>query len=117
MGIITSLGDPTVVAVSKDCVDNANFDVGDPVPVWEEQHFVLKDLQGEPVGLFCGPIDASVSKTHFTLYARGSKIPMQPLDSELLHPMEFDTQANFETLPILEVWHYVTGGILLKFPE
>jgi hypothetical protein len=86
-------------------------------PDWQEEHFILKDQSDRPVGLFKGPIDAN-SGAHFTLYQPDQpECPMMPLLVTILDPMDYDTQVNFQTLPILEVWHYASGGILLKFPE
>jgi len=90
----------------------------EPIPPdWREQSFVLKDSVGQAIGIFKGPIDANVS-THFTLYQPDQpECPTIPLTQTLLDPMDYDTQVAFETLPILEVWHYVSQGVLLKFPD
>ena len=106
------------VAVSKDYVDShAAYTTTTTNPDFQVQHYVLKTLDDEPVGLFVGPVD-SKSDCHFTLFAPyNPEAPTQPLNATLLDPQDFNTQIAFDTLPVLEVWHYVTGGIILKFPD
>ena len=109
------------VAVSKDYVDNGyDGTYASPEPKsqdWRERHFVLKDPSGNSLGIFKGPVDDNIT-TQFTLYQ-----PNEPecatlqLKATLLDPMDFSTQVAFETLPILEVWQYVTNGVLLKYPD
>jgi hypothetical protein len=109
----------TGTPVTKDYVDNnvAGSYYGSPEPDYQEQHYVMKDATGQSLGIFKGPVDKSIT-SHFTLYQ-----PDQPecatmrMEATLLDPMDFSTQVAFETLPILEVWHYVQGGVLLKFPD
>jgi hypothetical protein len=86
-------------------------------PDWRERAYVLKDSLGRPVGIYKGPVDDNVT-AHFTLYQPDQgECPMIPLEPTLLDPMDFDTQVAFETLPILEVSRYASGGVLLKFPD
>lgn len=99
--------------------DDNGYDtvLNDREPDWQEQYHVLKDADGKPVGLFRGPVDNNNNK-HFTLYnPNDSKKPMTPLNATSLDPMDFDTQVTFRTLPVLEIWHYASGGILLKYPD
>lgn len=118
---ISTLGDPFDNLVSKDYVDNSAYDSSyggaGQNPDYQEQHYVMKDSTGQSLGIFKGPVDKNIT-SHFTLYQ-----PDQPecatmkMEATLLDPMDFATQVAFETLPILEVWHYVQGGVLLKFPD
>jgi len=86
-------------------------------PNWRELAYVLKDSLGQPVGIFKGPMDDNVT-AHFTLYQPDQgECPMLPLEPTLLDPMDFDTQVAFETLPILQVSRFSSGGVLLKFPD
>lgn len=88
-----------------------------PPPDWKELSYVLKDSLGRPVGLYRGPVDANDS-LHFTLYQPNQgECPMLPLTQTLLDSMDYDTQIAFETLPILEIHLYSSGGVLLKFPD
>lgn len=111
--VISTLGDPFNNPVTKNYVDNF---VANTTPDFQVRHFVLKDSKNRNIGLFVGPVDIN-NDIHFTLFAPfNPEAPTQPLDSEELHPMDYDTQIAFETLPVLEVWHYVTGGVIVKFP-
>lgn len=95
----------------------STIDVTPVPPVWRERAYALEDSTGRQVGIFKGPVDDNVVE-NFTLYQPDQpECPMMPLTPKLLDPMDFDTQVAFETLPILEVWRYASGGVLLKFPE
>ncbi len=86
-------------------------------PDWRERAYVLKDSLGRPIGIYKGPVDDNVT-AHFTLYQPDQgECPMMPLTPTLLDPMDYDTQVAFETLPILKVSRYASGGVLLKFPD
>ncbi len=85
-------------------------------PIWDVQCHALKS-NGKTIGLFKGPVDTNIRYV-FTLYQPDQgECPLMPLQCEWLHPMDYDIQVSFGTYPILEVWNYVTNGILLKFPE
>jgi hypothetical protein len=119
--VITSIGDPfsfvggNGLQVSKSDVDST-VTFSNQVHDFQVRHYVLKDSNKQAIGLFVGPVDIN-SDTHFTLFAPNNpEAPTQPLDSEELDPIEYDTHIAFETLPVLEVWHYVTGGVIVKFP-
>ena len=103
----------------KGTYDNGAYSAAiEPVaPDWRERAYVLKDSLERPIGIFKGPVDDNVT-AHFTLYQpEQGECPMLPLEPTLLDPMDYDTQVAFETLPILEVWHYASGGVLLKLPD
>ena len=85
-------------------------------PDWRERHYMMKS-SGQPIGIFKGPIDEN-SNANFTMYQPDQgECPMLPLEATLMDAMDWDTQIAFKTLPILEVWHYASNGILLKFPD
>jgi hypothetical protein len=115
--LISNLGSPDFNAVSKNDVDNTYGGYsGEKAPDWRERHYMMKS-SGNPIGIFKGPVDENFT-AHFTLYQPDQgECPMLPLESTLMDPMDWDTQIAFETLPILEVWHYANNGILLKFPD
>lgn len=85
-------------------------------PDWRERAFVLKNTGGKTVGIYKGPLDVNGNE-HFTLYLPNHEEQFQPLSSELLDPMDFETHTVFETFPVLEVVRYTTSGTLLKIPD
>ena len=109
----------TIPKGNNDAYNNGAY-FADPEPTppdWRERAYVLKDSLGRPVGIFKGPMDDNVT-AHFTLYQPDQgECPMLPLEPTLLDPMDFDTQVAFETLPILQVSRFSSGGVLLKFPD
>lgn len=103
--------------VTKNYADNNTYaSIDPPAPDWRERHYMMKS-SGNPIGIFKGPVDEN-SAAHFTMYQPDQgECPLLPLEATLMDPMDWDTQIAFETLPILEVWHYANNGILLKFPD
>ena len=86
-----------------------------PVPNWDERHYVMKNTEGQPVGIYKGPVDVTTIE-NFTLYMPDHECTFQPLTFDVVHKLDYETHVAFETFPVLTVERHAAGGILLKFP-
>jgi len=87
-----------------------------PVPDWDERHYVMKNTEGQPVGIYKGPVDVTTVE-NFTLYMPDHDCTFQPLTFDVIHKMDYETHVAFETFPVLTVERHAAGGILLKIPR
>ena len=86
-----------------------------PVPDWDERHYVMKNTEGQPVGIYKGPVDVTTTE-NFTLYMPDHECTFQPLTFDVIHKLDYETHVAFETFSVLTVERHAAGGILLKFP-